>query len=232
MNYIEKVISKVLRTIRMDFLLLFFGKRSYLNKTGWLSSSIKKKCIDSESNPIPWWSYPAIKFIENRIKPDMDVFEFGAGYSTLWLSKKVRSVISVENNFEWYSLLKNQQTDNVQFVYSAFDLNKEYGEITFLPLSKTNNNYSNEIKQFDKFYDIIIIDGVDRNNCIKESLNYLKDGGVIIVDNLELKELMQDAIELIYDSGFKLLDFWGLSAGIAHETGTGIFYKKNNCLDI
>jgi hypothetical protein len=231
MTLFDRIVSKILRTLRIDFLLLFLGPRSYLKTTGWFKSGFQKKCLDSNGNPIPWWAYGATKYLNTKIKPEHSVFEFGAGYSTLWLANKVNKLTSIDDNEMWINILKSKIPRHVNLIYSETEVSK-YGERTFLPIGSKKFQYSKEIYKFETSYDIIIIDGVDRNNCIIEALNCLNDGGVIIVDNLELLDLMKEAIDQLYNNNFKLLDFWGISPGISHETGTGIFYKTNNCLGI
>jgi hypothetical protein len=231
MSIFERVINKVLRIFRIDFLLFFVGPRSYLKTSGWFKSSFKKKCLDKNGKAIPWWAYGATKFLENKIKSDLKVFEYGAGYSTLWLANKVADLTSIDDDQIWISLLKSKIPSNVNLIYSETE-NIKYGHRTFLPINQTKYKYSKEIDKFNKKFDIIIIDGVDRNNCIVEALKNLSSSGVIILDNLELSYLMTDAIDLIYKDGFKLLDFWGISPGVSHESGTGIFYKAENCLGI
>jgi hypothetical protein len=231
MSILERVINKGLRICRIDFLLFFVGSKSYLKTSGWFKSSFQKKCIDKNGKAIPWWAYGATKFLENKISPNLKVFEFGSGYSTLWLANKVIDLTSIDDNQTWINLLKSKIPSNVNLIYSETEDTK-YGNRTFLPIGQTKYNYSKEINKYNKKFDIIIIDGVDRNNCIVESLKNLSSCGVIILDNLELSYLMTDAMDLIYKDGFKLLDFWGISPGISHESGTGIFYKPENCLGI
>jgi precorrin-6B methylase 2 len=233
MSITSRIFKKILRILRIDFILLFLGSRSYLITKGWFKSSFKKSCLDSNNDPIPWWTYSAIKFLDRRLNNDLSVFEFGAGFSTIWLANRVKSVTSVENDLSWIHLIKKQIPSNVEIIYSETNSTKnKYGTITFLELGNTHFNYSKEILRDSKKYDIIIIDGIDRNNCIKTALERLSDNGVIIVDNLELEHLMSEGLKLLYKNDFKLIDFWGLSAGIAHETGTGIFYKNSNCIGI
>jgi hypothetical protein len=41
------------------------------------------------------------------------VFEWGAGFSSLWFAKHVKEVISIEENVAWYRELKPQLPSNV-----------------------------------------------------------------------------------------------------------------------
>ena len=46
----------------------------------------------------PWITFRAIDWLDAFLKPDMDVFEYGAGGSTLYLAKRARRVVSVEHD--------------------------------------------------------------------------------------------------------------------------------------
>src|SRR5882724_10582455 len=61
---------------------------------------------------IPWFSYAAIDFLDGFVQPDMKVFEYGSGGSTLFFARRAKSVVSVEDNakwFEWVSRRLEQQ---------------------------------------------------------------------------------------------------------------------------
>lgn len=47
----------------------------------------------------------------------MKILEFGAGSSTLWLSRLVDSVLSIENDAGWVERLRSELSDNVTLVY-------------------------------------------------------------------------------------------------------------------
>ena len=55
---------------------------------------------------LPWISYGALKYLESYLKSPMSVLEFGCGGSTLYFSRKVSRVISIEDNKEWYEIME------------------------------------------------------------------------------------------------------------------------------
>ena len=67
--------------------------KSSLKEDGWFKSYYEKQAIDKKGNPIPWCSYPFIKFIEPRLKPSFEVFEYGCGNSTIWFANKVKTLL-------------------------------------------------------------------------------------------------------------------------------------------
>ena len=94
-----------------------------------------------------------------------------------------------------------------------------------------NGEYSKVINVQSKYFDIIVIDGRDRVNCIKNSLRSLKNNGVIVLDDSEREEYIE-GVQYLMNNGFKKIDFWGISAGLFYKKNTSIFYKVNNCLEI
>lgn len=60
------------------------------------------RCLDAEGKPIPWYTYPAIEYLDHLDFSGCDVFEYGSGNSTLWWLRKARSVHSVEDDSDWY----------------------------------------------------------------------------------------------------------------------------------
>jgi protein-L-isoaspartate O-methyltransferase len=56
---------------------------------------------------VPWITFRAIDSLDRYLTPDMSVFEYGAGGSTLYLTKHVRSVVSVEHDEAFYEGVKD-----------------------------------------------------------------------------------------------------------------------------
>lgn len=185
-----------------------------LLEDGWFKSFNSKKSVDKNGEPIPWCTYAFIKFIEPRLKKTFDVFEYGCGSSSLWYAKKVNSIKSVENDEQWFKSVSNKLPNNAKVV---------------LKQQIEDGDYAKEVLNDSKNYHIIIIDGRDRNNCAKYSINKLTEDGIIVYDNTQLSEYQQ-SINLLLTNGFKKIDFIGISPIVPHNNTTTIFYRKNNCL--
>ena len=65
-------------------LRLFFGHDSFLVKTGFLRSCAEGHPCRKDGTPLPWKNYAIIRFLEERLKPSLSMFEYGSGYSTLF----------------------------------------------------------------------------------------------------------------------------------------------------
>lgn len=162
--------------------------------------------IDVNKNPLPWFTYSAIEYLNQLNLQNLKIFEWGSGNSSLYFSKRASVVYSVENNPEWYNTVKN----------------KAYGN-NYIFLEKDKERYVNIIADFDILFDIIIIDGGEREECANICTQYLSGNGMIILDNsdrhfeiakgLRLKNLLQ-------------IDMHGLGPIGSHAWTTSFFFKR------
>lgn len=187
---------------------------SALSTYGWFKSYQSKRSVGTGGNPIPWITYPCIRFLEKRLKAHFLVFEWGSGGSTLWWSQVARKVISVEHDEEWGKRVSSELPANCQLIKYPKDA-PEYVECV------------KEIKDVD----IIIIDGRNRVSCAKACPESLSSKGIIIWDNTDRSEY-EAGIKYLKESGFRNVDFIGMSPIVGIECTTSIFYKDGNMLDI
>ena len=172
---------------------------------------------------IPWFSFGAIDFIEHHIKPEMNVFEYGSGGSTLFWSDRVKKIVSVEHEGEWYRKMsedfKIAGINNVEYHYSPAEKDENYhlksssdsaGFISSDPMygHLKFETYVNQINKFpDQYFDIVVVDGRARPSCIAHSVNKIKKGGFLIVDNSE-REHYKPSLR-IFSQSWKKWDFMG-----------------------
>jgi hypothetical protein len=201
-----KVLSKLL-SLRLS---------GYLMDVGWFSAFKAGEPVDKNFEPLPWLTYSFIDFITERLRNEFNVFEFGSGNSTLFFAKRVKEVTSVEHNIEWYNKLKSKIPDNSNLLLSKSD---------------TSEDYIAPLKQSNKKYDMIIIDGIHRNESLFISKNFLTDEGVIILDDSNRNDYAK-GINHLMGEGFMKIDFSGIPPGMFIRNFTTVFYKTNNCLGI
>lgn len=140
----------------------------------------------------PWIVPEALGFLKAMFsvngKPDFDVFEWGAGGSTLWFGKHTSGLVHVvEQNAKWISWLAERKTHNVMVHHKpkraglseCAEAYTGYADCIFkiLPTPTIAHNI-----QF------ISVDGERRvrTRCIKNALDILNagtEGGVIMLDN-------------------------------------------------
>jgi hypothetical protein len=213
---VKKIIYKILRLLGMKKIKMVFELiwiKSYLTETGFVKSYTKGFPVDRNDHNYPWWTYSFTDFLKGRLKNDMSIFEYGAGNSTIFLSNFVGTVTSVEHDELWYKDLKNKLKKNVRLIYSKPE------------------NYVDEIQKKKIKYDIVIIDGIKRNECAQKSIDYLSKRGVIIFDDTDRKKYEKSYMYLL-DRGFKRIDFTGLAPCSINMNSTSVFYKEGNVLGI
>lgn len=192
-------------------------KGSYLVETGYMNSIKNLEPVNKEGDPIPWMNYSFIDFLEPRLNRSMKVFEYGSGYSTLYLSDKVHSIISIEFDKAWFEKMRDSLNE------------KENCNIVYRP---DPENYKIAIKEYEvKLFDIIIVDGRDRKECVKYIIPHLSDAGIIILDD-SWKTKFDEVFEYFQKNGFRELSFTGLKPGGMIVEQTTVFYRNNNVLGI
>jgi hypothetical protein len=193
-------------------------RRRFLADSGWVASMHAHAPVDSEGRPIAWYTYSALHFLEGRAKATMDVCEYGAGHSTLWWARRTRSVRAVESDPEWVARLRPRLPENVDLHYQ--------------PVTQ-DGAYARFAADGSRAYDIVVIDGMDRNSCAPHAIEALKPGGVVIWDNADWTDMFAVGLACLDAKGFRQLDFRGLGPLNGFEWTTSIFYRPGeNCLAI
>lgn len=191
-------------------------RNGYLARTGWLKSVRLGKPVDANGEPIPWLTFPAIAFLESRVRSDMRVFEYGSGNSTLWWARRVAFVESCEHDLDWAQVVQPLLPNNAR--------------LHLLVLDQTGK-YSTAMADTGRTFDVVVIDGRDRVNCARSCLQALKPDGVVIWDNSDLEEYVA-GYEHLHNLGFRRIDFHGLGPINAYAWTTSAFYRDLNCLGI
>ena len=151
----------------------------------YISRCIKQNVLNTKTPldlEIPWFSYAAIDFLEGFLKPEMTVFEYGSGGSTLFFARKVKSVLSIEDNPKWFELvtarLKDKGLANATLKLCPFDF-KNTADFE-------NSAYLKALP--DDRFDVIVVDGSEewdlvRPVCFEKAETRVKAGGIIVVDD-------------------------------------------------
>jgi len=131
---------------------------------------------------LPWFAYAAIDFLEDFLRPDMTVCEYGSGGSTLFFARRVKSVYSIEDNPEWFervsATIREKSLRNVSLSLHPFDFKQ--------PRNFEDSDYLNAIPS--EQFDVIVVDGSEewtqvRPVCFRNAEDHIKPGGIIVVDD-------------------------------------------------
>jgi len=210
----------VYENIRKRRFLRRLGTRddSYLVTSGFLKSFELGYPCRLDGSPLPWMSYGVIALLEERLTNDITLFEYGSGYSTLFYAERVKRVVSVEYNQDWYNNIRARAEPNVELIYQPLEYDGDYCRL---------------INRQHGTFDVVIVDGRDRVRCAINSFDALSERGVIILDD-SAREKYREATDFLLGKGLRKLDFHGLKPA-SKELGpsqTSVFYTRDNCLGI
>ena len=132
-------------------------------------------------NEIPYMQrvdIDAMAKLLNERKPEK-VLEYGAGASTIYWPKRCQFIklwVAIEHDQEWASTVI-EQTLLAKLPYIVCVMDEQM------------QSYVNPPAEFVPF-DLIVVDGIHRIECVRESEKYLLPGGVVLLhdaDRLEYK---------------------------------------------
>lgn len=151
-------------------------------------------------DPSPWLSPAAISFFNEWLDGTQVGCEFGSGGSTLFFSGRVKQLVSIEHNKEWYdkitaglpAALKDKITyrfvpenDPAEAPETLPEL-EAHPELDDFEYRKKYFNYIYALHDLpDESFDFIIVDGRARTECVIVNLQKLKPGGLLVLDNSE-----------------------------------------------
>jgi hypothetical protein len=213
MAYLEGLAADPKRAKVLHKVLL--EERSMLLRTGWIESFINGNS-SWQGELVPWFNYGVIRFLAGRVGKHMRVFEYGAGYSTLWWERRAASVMAVEHDESWAARVS--------------ELVKDKTVIRYVPL-EYDGAYCRTILETDNHYDVVVVDGRDRVNCMRQSLARLNNDGVIVFDNSQ-RGYYRAGIEELKSNGFREIQFSGIAPMTHVESFTSILYRPDNCFKI
>lgn len=151
----------------------------------------------------PWWTRQAITWMDEYLTKDMNVVEWGAGSSTLWLAQRVGYVTTMEHDDKW--------SDFVSKALREANMPDRW-QLLGRPLCSlyVSEAIAYAVKRGE--VNAVIVDGRMRVNCCERAMNVLMPGGILLLDNAERKE---------YAKARALLSRWPVI-----ETNNGIWHTN------
>ena len=190
----------------------------------WCNSLIPGRSPISDMHP--WMTFQAVAFINKYVKPFDDIFEYGGGGSTLFFLKKGANVKTVENDKNWYDLLRKKIQENnwcdqwlgylelpqpaIAGKAGDFSNPNLYMSSSTLFKNYVFENYVKTIDIFDDFtFNFLVIDGRSRPSCIKHGARKVKIGGYLVLDNADREHYVTELTNKYLDDFDLLLDCYG-----------------------
>ena len=175
-----------------------------------LNSVRTRQAVDRAGNPLPWYTYPAIEFLQQLDFSQKTVFEYGSGMSTLFWAARTARVVSVEDDEQWMEKVRSMAPSNVDLIFEP-DLSK----------------FANTIRLRGERYDVIVVDGPARGRtrlkCSRAAVDHLQEGGLIILDN---SDWLPESSKLLRDSALLEVDMTGFAPICAHVQTTSLYFDR------
>jgi hypothetical protein len=196
--------------------LLLLNQKSYLHQTGWLRSLADGRPVDRLGGELPWMNYAVVRLLQDRLSSDLDLFEYGSGSSTAYFAKLVRRVTSVEHDQSWVERVRPMLPANAELVFTPVDV---------------DGGYCRAVHATGRRHDVIVVDGRDRVNCLRQSASAVSERGVILLDDSH-RESYGDGVAFLHERGFRSLRVEGLKPTGTDVDCTTVFYRDGNCLNL
>lgn len=184
--------------------------------TGHLRSSFRSAAVTRKGGPLPWYTYPCIHFLQFRDFRGKRVLEFGGGQSTLWWAGRAAEVVTLEPVGPWYDRLQSLVPANVTLHPIPMDSRASCVE----GVRKVF-----EANDYDPF-DVVVIDGMYRDELVGISLKLRSETGVVIADDAE-SHGFYDAFK---HSGLQRIDFFGHQPAAFLPHCTSLLFDKESFL--
>ena len=154
---------------------------------GWLRSYIQQRSIDRDGNPVPWYSYAAIEYLKTLNLENSRIFEYGCGGSSVFWAERAKQVIAAENDSKWASIVNSYAIPNLKVIEST-----------------TREKYINLPEELGGNFDMVVIDGRYRHDCVHIASRVVSETGIIVLDNADW---YPDACSTLRDLGWFQIDF-------------------------
>lgn len=117
----------------------------------------------------PLISYRAAKHLDGLLRKDWRGVEFGSGYSTPWLARRLGFLLSIEDDPDWHRRVGSLLADtDAAVVRHELRTAATYADLADFP---------------DGFFDFALVDGSRRAACIAAVAPKIRPGGWLYLDN-------------------------------------------------
>jgi hypothetical protein len=177
---------------------------------------------------VPWWTFDAAALVDAFLagRRQARVFEWGSGASTLWLARRSASVVAVEHDPLWAaevrSLLPGSAAVDLRTVPAA-PARGVPGEVRSQKPGATQLDFRAYVDIIDEVggtFDVIVVDGRAREECLLRAMPHLAVDGLLVLDNVERRRY-RDALRSLTPAPAVQ---WtrGLTPGLPYPTGTAL----------
>jgi len=187
-----------------DNIMFFHGSKSDSLHNSFLTNMINK---NKKHRHLPYMNSEEISDLITYIDKDTEMLEIGCGNSTLFFSKIIKRLVSIEHNKEWCDKISNDMKLISKCDWSIHVIEPKFPQLhSFQPAEPGQfDEYVNFISNLEKDqFDVVLVDGRDRVRCTIASIPLLKKDGVLIIHDFWNRPkyhsvLQMSELELIKD---------------------------------
>jgi Methyltransferase domain len=173
---------------------------------GHKRSRSTKASVDQNGQPIPWYTYPALEFVDDLSFAGKRIFEFGSGNSTIYWARRCEEIVAVEHDPDWHAKIADAMPANATLLHRP--------------------NEADFIAQIERhgLFDVVIIDSPNwRWACARIAGRFLRPGGLIILDN---SDWYVKAAEELSGQGYLQVDMKGFGPINPYTWVTSFFFDR------
>lgn len=150
----------------------------------------RRNVVDHGNNCEPWTSRECIFILDHILKRNEIGLEWSSGSSTLWLSYRLKSLLSIENNKEWSEEVNNKIIKLNITNAKVINISPKNGECEKKYIGNDKMCYKDYVNinldNYKNKFDFINIDGRARAECLLRAIKLIKPyNGIIMLDNSE-----------------------------------------------
>lgn len=188
---------------------------------------------DLVSLDVPWWTYGAIRAVEQRLAElggAARVFEYGSGASTVWLGNRAGEVHSVEHHAGFAAVMRRLLSQ--AGLDDTVELHEVAAPLSADPRTRSGRkgedgvdytDYARSIGDVGGLFDVVVVDGRARVACCRAAVPYLAPGGLLVFDDAQ-RPRYRAGIE---GSGLRVRRVWGWVPSLPYPRQTALLTKPS-----
>jgi len=180
--------------------------RTLNRELGHARSVRRGEPLDGAGREIPWFTYPAIEYLSQLEVGDKTVFEFGSGNSSVFWSRRAARVVSVEHDRAWHGRMRERLPAGHE-----------------LHLIENPAAYAAVLSGQPEYFDVIVVDGIERRACCHAAVARLQPGGLVVLDNADWHH---HCAAVLRAAGLLEVDFSGFGPINGYTWTTSLFFHR------
>lgn len=159
----------------------------------WVRTSLFR--ADMVDLDLTWFTFAATRHLAARIQPGLTIFEWGSGASTIFFARRGCRVWAAESDPVWLGLIA-QRLEPEQ-------------DVQLLSFDGATDSYVEAVRMGPcEGFDLIVVDGRRRIDCLRRGIERLRPGGTLILDDSDRAEY-QSALASLPEAEWNVQHFAG-----------------------